>query len=113
MLGVEFIHKDKDIIGFNIVSHVGYDVYGKDIVCAAVSATSQMVIMGLTEFLNEGYEFCDNNNDLFYLLLQKEQIHDIKSFEKAIVLIMAFNRFILQLGQQYQNHITISDYFVE
>lgn len=33
--------------GFTITGHAGYDVMGKDIVCAAVSALSQTCVISL------------------------------------------------------------------
>ncbi|AAM24170.1 MAG: putative ribosomal protein [Caldanaerobacter subterraneus] len=36
-----------DIYKFYVKGHAGYDEYGKDIVCAAVSAISQTAVLGI------------------------------------------------------------------
>jgi uncharacterized protein YsxB (DUF464 family) len=38
---------EKGIYKFSIKGHAGYDEYGKDIVCAAVSAISQTAVLGI------------------------------------------------------------------
>lgn len=39
----------KSIVRFDVSGHAGYDIPGKDIVCAAVSAIVQTAIIGLTD----------------------------------------------------------------
>lgn len=41
-----------EICGFSILGHSGYAEIGKDIVCAAVSSASYMVINTLTDIIN-------------------------------------------------------------
>ncbi|MGB9780080.1 ribosomal-processing cysteine protease Prp [Caldanaerobacter sp.] len=38
---------ERGIYKFSIKGHAGYDEYGKDIVCAAVSAISQTAVLGI------------------------------------------------------------------
>ncbi|HHW54258.1 MAG: ribosomal-processing cysteine protease Prp [bacterium] len=47
------IERDKGgrIVAFRVRGHAGYATYGKDIVCAAVSALTQAAIIGLEEYL--------------------------------------------------------------
>lgn len=112
MLKISFVHYYEHIIGFNILGHADYDTYGKDIVCAAVSATSNMVCFGIDDIVHVGCKFCENDNGTLYCLLDKEKIDD-ESFEKAMVLINAFNKFVLQLAKQYEKHMLIYDIIVE
>ena len=44
-------NKENQIVSFSLNGHAGYDVNGKDIVCAAVSAVVNMVLIGLNEIL--------------------------------------------------------------
>lgn len=37
--------------GFQVDGHAGFDIYGKDIVCAAVSVLAQTTVMGLEHYL--------------------------------------------------------------
>lgn len=43
--------KDGFIKGFDVKGHAGYDVYGKDTVCAAVSSAMQMTANTLTDII--------------------------------------------------------------
>jgi len=46
-----------NIVGFEVCGHAGYSEYGKDIVCAAVSAIVQTAVIGLTEILGIKIEY--------------------------------------------------------
>ena len=76
MLNIKFcILKNGNIVGFRIIGHCGYDISGKDIVCAAVSSAVYMLINTFTDVLNvipeildieEGHlELIVNENDEF------------------------------------------------
>ena len=41
--------------GFTITGHAGYDVMGKDIVCAAVSALSQTCVISLEILIGQSW----------------------------------------------------------
>lgn len=47
---VMFLHKNR-YVGYYITGHAGFSEYNKDIVCSAVSALTQTVLIGLTEKL--------------------------------------------------------------
>lgn len=38
MIVAEFFRKNGEITGFKVSGHAGYDMFGKDIVCASISA---------------------------------------------------------------------------
>ena len=46
-----------EIISFSLNGHAGYNVQGKDIVCAAVSAVTNMALIGLGEKLKLNLKF--------------------------------------------------------
>ena len=50
MIKVTLIKKDNVITNINIIGHAGYDVSGKDIVCAAVSSISITTINALLKY---------------------------------------------------------------
>lgn len=50
------INKENHITAINVQGHSGYDDFGKDIVCSAVS-TAMYVSLGLLEKLNTDYRF--------------------------------------------------------
>ncbi len=47
MIVAEFFRKNGEITGFKVSGHAGYDMFGKDIVCAGVSALTQSALLGL------------------------------------------------------------------
>ena len=51
MIVAEFFRKNGEITGFKVSGHAGYDMFGKDIVCAAVS-----VIVGMLANEIENHE---------------------------------------------------------
>ncbi|MBO1265773.1 ribosomal-processing cysteine protease Prp [Proteiniclasticum sp. SCR006] len=51
MIEVRFLRKSGDLIGFTYDGHADYDEYGKDIVCAAVTAQCMMAYNGLDEIM--------------------------------------------------------------
>lgn len=59
MIKISVMRQDDDkIISLSIEGHAGLGAYGHDIVCAAVSALAQSVILGLAEHLHRdiGYD---------------------------------------------------------
>ena len=61
-------NKGNEIIGFSLNGHAGYSENGKDIVCAAVSAVTNMTIIGLAEKLKLNIKF--ERNDGGYLKVE-------------------------------------------
>lgn len=51
------------IEGYNVTGHAEYDVYGKDIVCAAVSVLAQTILISLVEVCNVEEEKINYNID--------------------------------------------------
>lgn len=47
MIEVRFLRKSGDLVAFTYEGHADYDEYGKDIVCAAVTAQCMMAYNGL------------------------------------------------------------------
>lgn len=105
MINVEIIvsYKTCNAIGFNVCGHSGYDTKGKDIVCSAVSSTSQMVVIGLQE-INADFNFKSDDGILYVLL---------NDHNEKINIIEAFRIFIEKLENQYKDYIKVSYYVME
>lgn len=58
MIKVELIHKKDKLFGFKVYGHSGYDISGRDIVCAAVSSITQSVIIGLNKVICDNFCYC-------------------------------------------------------
>lgn len=72
MTVVRFYRNQFGVLGFESQGHTGYDDYGQDIVCAAISALTQTAVIGLTEVvqveptveIEDGYLKCILPEDL-------------------------------------------------
>lgn len=53
MLRVELLQDGTVVIGFRVQGHADWDEWGKDVVCAGVSAASHMALVGLVDVLGE------------------------------------------------------------
>ncbi len=63
---------DDEIISFTLNGHAGYDVQGKDIVCAAVSAATNMALIGLCEKLKLDLKFEKSDGGYLKVELPKD-----------------------------------------
>lgn len=54
MIVAEFFEKNGNITGFKVTGHAGYDVKGRDIVCASVSSAVMLTANLITEIF--GYK---------------------------------------------------------
>jgi len=69
MITIKVTRNDNnEITGFSLNGHAGYSENGKDIVCAAVSAVTNMAIIGLSEKLKLNIKF--KRNDGGYLKVE-------------------------------------------
>ena len=53
MIRVEFSGNSDNITGFEVSGHAGYDEYGRDIVCAAVSALATNTANSIEQFTED------------------------------------------------------------
>ena len=53
MICVEFSGNSDSITGFEVSGHAGYDEYGRDIVCAAVSALATNTANSIEQFTED------------------------------------------------------------
>jgi uncharacterized protein YsxB (DUF464 family) len=88
MIYIDFEKKNNKFISFHIHGHAGYDEYGKDIVCSAVSAISITIVNGITEVLgiNAPYEMNDGFLSLDLKGLSDEEIDKCSVLMKTIFL---------------------------
>ncbi|HHW56904.1 MAG TPA: ribosomal-processing cysteine protease Prp [Clostridia bacterium] len=72
MIRIEIGKNSKgDIYKFSIKGHAGYGEYGKDIVCAAVSAISQTAILGLENLRSVKIKKKIREGDLEVVIVEK------------------------------------------
>lgn len=56
MVNIVLYKKDGLYFKYEALGHANYDVYGKDIVCAGISAIAQTIMMGLDEISSINYD---------------------------------------------------------
>lgn len=98
MIKILFKRKYDRFISFEIKGHSNLTGYGTDIVCAAVSSTTLMILNGILEVLNlkveykldEGYTYCN--------------VENLKD-DKIDVLIKTYYQFLEELSKEYPKNI--------
>ena len=81
-----------------ISGHANYDVYGKDIVCAAVSATVITTVNGILSIDESSIEVIENN---------KVEIKILKENEIVNKLINNMINLLTELQKDYKDNIDI------
>jgi len=100
------IHKQYGmVIGFCIEGHADFDIYGKDIVCAAASAAADITCIGLMETLGLTVDYL-NDGETFYCYLIDADIDD----KRALTLLDAFGKYMNKLSEAYPKNIKIQIY---
>ncbi|MBQ9920632.1 MAG: ribosomal-processing cysteine protease Prp [Clostridia bacterium] len=92
-----------DITGFTISGHAGYADCGKDIVCAAVSAMTSLVINTLEEvFYCGGNVEIDEDGKISYSLPQKAQ-----ASKESIGILCGFKLQLEEYASEYPKNINV------
>ena len=96
-----------EIVSFTLNGHAGYDVQGKDIVCAAVSAVTNMALIGLGEKLKLNLKF--EKSDGGYLKVELPE--DINSDEMMIAqfLLESLVTEYLDIESNYGKYILVKE----
>lgn len=84
MIEAKFFQKNGDYIGFDVSGHAGYDLFGKDIVCASVSSAVQLTANGITEILANNAQIELKDNSVMLSLMDSSK--EAKAFLKALKL---------------------------
>lgn len=103
MIQAEFYcNDDNNIIHFNISGHAGYDNYGKDIVCAAVS----MLVINTINSIG-------SLTDAVFKMREDEERGEIdfiveKFDDKAFLLLDSLRLGLENIQQMYEDYLSIS-----
>ncbi len=99
MIRAKFFQKDGVYNGFEISGHAGFDLYGKDIVCASVSSAVQLTANGITEVLGENADVSAKDNSVRLSL---------KDSKKGEAFIKSLKLHLELLSEDYPGTIHIS-----
>lgn len=98
MIKIILTVKDNKIIGFELSGHALYDEYGKDIVCAGISALAINTINSIEAFTDDKFDYTvDEASGTL-------KLHFISNISKESELLLnALKLGILGIKQQYGN----------
>ena len=100
-------NEKNEIVSFSLNGHAGYDVNGKDIVCAAVSAVTNMVLIGLNEKLGVDLNFeKSDGGSLKVELSDKTEFGKMKS---AQVLLESMVTEFLDIESNFKKYISVKE----
>lgn len=105
------IYKDKheNIVGYMVKGHAGYDVSGKDIVCAAISVLSQTALISLNKVCKI------EEKDLFYEIDEKIGYMNVSLVDKisraqrdsANIVLRTLELGVKEVRKSYPEYITL------
>ena len=98
---------NNEIISFSLNGHAGYDVQGKDIVCAAVSAVTNMALIGLGEKLKLELKF--EKSDSGYLKVELPENIDSDDMIVAQFLLESLVTEYLDIESNYGKYILVKE----
>ena len=97
-----------EIISFSLNGHAGYDVHGKDIVCAAVSAVTNMALIGLNEQLKLNLKF--EKSDGGYLKVELPKNISFEDMKVAQILLESLVTEYLDIESSYGKYILVKEW---
>ncbi|MDO5027306.1 MAG: ribosomal-processing cysteine protease Prp [Tissierellia bacterium] len=105
MIKVTLKTREKKLLGFQVTGHAGYDDYGKDIVCAAVSVLTFNAINSLEEIIKLKKEIKYTIKDNFIELdIYPEKFHEQNMHDTQLIL-RSFEMGVISILREYQEMI--------
>ena len=107
MTNITIIKSDGYIVAYSITGHTGYDEYGRDILCSAVSFMSQTVILSLNEVC--GIKEEDIDFKIEDGLMEVALTHNLpyEQQEKAEIVMQTMLTGFKSLEEEYPDYITL------
>ena len=104
MIKVNFyLNDDKQLVGFRISGHASYGEYGKDIVCAAVSALTINTVNSIKQFTRDSIEVqSDDEGGFLNVVLLKSPS------DKTLLLFNSLEFGLTNIKKRYDKNIQIS-----
>lgn len=103
MTKVKFFVDENGIYGFELKGHssAGCDDFEGKIVCAAVSSAAYMAVNTISDIIGDS---CDAQVDDAYMRLTVDNINS-----QSRIILEGFRIHLINLSEQYQNKIKISE----
>lgn len=106
MIQVAFFKQEGDLIGFEASGHAGYDVYGRDIVCAAVSGILLTTLGGIDEVVGAHPKVKRNDETGYLHVLLPLQLEEAAKHD-ACLLIRSAENGLRSISEQYPDFIRV------
>ena len=106
MIQVAFFKQEGDLIGFEANGHAGYDVYGRDIVCAAVSGILLTTLGGIDEVVGVHPKVKRNDETGYLHVLLPLQLEEAAK-QEACLLIRSAENGLRSISEQYPDFIRV------
>ena len=113
MTHVKMIYDRNIVVGFRMEGHAGFNTNGPDIVCASLSATSQMTVNGVLDWTGLGLDDvaikCDKKSGILHIELGEDDCSSIvvqqlfKSFEMYVEMLAEVYTKNVELERSYRN----------
>lgn len=105
MITVELIHNNSNLVKFKVYGHSGYDISGRDIVCAAVSTITQSVIVGLEKVICKDFHYeIDEEKPMVYVDIS---MYSDENMRMAQIILKTFKYTLQELVVDYGKYIKI------
>lgn len=107
MTRVEMIYQNNIIIGFSMEGHAGFNTKGPDIVCASLSATSQMTVNGILDWTGLSLTDIMVEYDQQYAILHIELAEEEHNSITVQQLFKSFEMYVEMLVDIYQENVKL------
>jgi len=102
MINIRIYRENGSYDKYKVSGHANYDIDGKDIVCAAVSAITQTILITLDIIAKIKYEIRQNEGYLEVIVLAND-----KELGEVQVLFKALEIGIKAIEDQYPEHVNL------
>ena len=106
MIQVAFFKQEGDLVGFEASGHAGYDVYGRDIVCAAVSVLLLTTLGGLEDIVGISPKV-KRDDETGYLQVQLPLQLEEAAKHDACLLMRSAENGLRSISEQYPDFVRI------
>ena len=106
MIEVSFFRHEGHLVGFEASGHAGYDVYGRDIVCAAVSGILLTTLGGIEEVAGV-HPKVKRNDETGYLQVQLPLQLEEAPKHDACLLIRSAENGLRSISEQYPDFVRV------
>ena len=106
MIQVAFFKQEGDLVGFEASGHAGYDVYGRDIVCAAVSGILLTTLDGIQSVVGVQPSVRRNDESGYLRVMLPFHLEEAVKHD-ACLLIRSAENGLRSISEQYPGFVRI------